>query len=111
MFNLPLKTHFSDDFGYPISVTIGHKYLELKPNFKGLEASEIFRILQKSNEEENVIAKVVEDLPPPRGPRTRAAIYEPTDQKGVVDVEISPITVRQIICRQYRGTTTAAEVK
>ena len=65
--------------------------MELKPDFKGLEASEIFRILQKSNEEENVIAKVVEDLPPPRGPRTRAAIYEPTNQKGVVDVEISPL--------------------
>ena len=64
--------------------------MELKPNFKGLEASDIFRILQ-SNDEENVIAKVVEDLPPPRGPRTRAAIYEPTDQKGVVDVEISSI--------------------
>ena len=66
--------------------------MELKPDFKGLEAAEIFRILQSKNEEENVITKVVEDLPStPRGPRTRAAIYEPTDQKGVVDVEISPI--------------------
>lgn len=77
----------------PISKNyIGHKYLELKPDFKGLEAAEIFRILQSKNEEEeNVITKVVEDLPSSRGPRTRAAIYEPTDQKGVVDVEISPI--------------------
>ena len=65
--------------------------MELKPDFKGLEAAEIFRILQSKNEEENVITKVVEDLPSSRGPRTRAAIYEPTDQKGVVDVEISPI--------------------
>ena len=67
--------------------------MELKPDFKGLEAADIFRILQSKNEEEeeNVITKVVEDLPSSRGPRTRAAIYEPTDQKGVVDVEISPI--------------------
>ena len=65
--------------------------MELKPDFKGLEAAEIFRILQSKNEEENVITKVVEDLPSSSGPRTRAAIYEPTDQKGVVDVEISPI--------------------
>ena len=88
-------TRKSDYFGYPINqlkLYIGHKYLELKPDFKGLEAAEIFRILQSKNEEEeNVITKVVEDLPSSRGPRTRAAIYEPTDQKGVVDVEISPI--------------------